>query len=104
MLSPVLVAGRLPRADRADEVVINEAAAGGGPIPINLGDTFTLHLLTAEEFASFDAGAPLEGRGGDQEVTVVGVVRLPGSVDDLPPALPARRAGRQPTSIGLQAE
>ena len=103
LLSPALSAGRLPRPDRADEVVINEAiVAGGGGLPVSIGDHLTFHLMSAEEFASFDAAAPLEGKAGTQRVTVVGTVRLPGNPDDLPPFIgsPALLVA-QPEGMGV---
>ena len=103
LLSPVISEGRLPRPDRANEVVLNEATVSGREgLPVAVGDQLTLHFLTAEEFASFDAAVPLEGRAGTQRVNVVGRVRLPGGPDDLPPfiASPALAAA-QPIGIGV---
>src|SRR5687767_14940392 len=87
LLSPVLSAGRLPRSDRADEIVVNEEAARGGPHDIDLGDTITLNLLTADEYPAFNAHTPLVGLAGEQKVTVVGFVRVPGAPQDLPPLI-----------------
>jgi hypothetical protein len=101
VVSPVLSAGRLPHPDRADEVVVNEEATQSGPPEFGLGDTFTLHLLTADEFAAFDANTPLEGLGGDQEVTIVGTVRVPGEPQDLPPFIGTQAlADAHPQGIG----
>lgn len=101
VLSPVLSAGRLPRPDRADEVVVNEEATKSGPHDINLGDTYTLHLLTPEEYVAFDANTPLEGRAGDQEITIVGIVRLPGGPQELPPFIGTQAlAAAHPQGIG----
>ena len=101
ILSPVLSAGRLPNGDAAGEVVVNEAMTRAG-FPIGLGDTFTMHLLTAQEYAAFDANTPLAGRAGEQQVTVVGIVRLPGSPQDLPPFIGTQAlAAAHPDGIGV---
>ena len=104
VVSPVLSAGRLPRPDQPGEVVVNEAAARDGPVDIAVGDTLTLHLLTADEYPAFDARAPLEGRAGTQQVTVVGMVRVPGAPQDLPPFIATPAFARaQPEGTGVLA-
>ncbi|HUP73341.1 MAG TPA: FtsX-like permease family protein [Acidimicrobiales bacterium] len=101
LLSPVLSAGRLPQPDRADEIVVNEEATRGGPHAINLGDTVTLNLLTADEYPAFDANTPLVGLAGEQKVTVVGMVRVPGAPQDLPPLIGTQAlADAHPQGIG----
>jgi hypothetical protein len=94
----------LPDPNEPGEVVVNEVAASDGPVAISIGDTLTVHLLTADEYAAFNASTPLEGRAGTQQVTVVGMVRVPGAPQDLPPFIgtPAL-ADAHPAGIGVLA-
>jgi hypothetical protein len=102
ILSPVLSVGRLPDPDEPDEVVLNEAFRDAGAFGLDVGDELTLHFLTVEEFASFDAARPLTGEAGTQRFRVVGLARWPGSPQDLPPIVGSPALARaHPDAIGL---
>jgi ABC-type antimicrobial peptide transport system permease subunit len=74
-----LVSGRLPRPDRVDEVAVGygRSVADG----ITVGDRITLSLLSSSVLTQGLAGVTV---AAEAQVTVVGVVLLPGAV---PPAI-----------------
>ncbi len=74
LAEPVVVAGRAPRADAADEILVGEPAAAD--LGLQVGDRVILRLLLAEEIARFSEGFG-QPDGGFARVTVVGVARAP---------------------------
>jgi hypothetical protein len=90
-LQPVVVEGRAPRDDSVDEVVVVESVARESGIGV--GTRAELRFLTREEFYSFGAREPLEGRGPRFEVEVVGLVRTPGDVS--PPLFSSAAMARE---------
>jgi hypothetical protein len=74
-LEPLLVAGRLPDPDRADEVLVTEGTArqeGYG-----VGDTVGIKVFTAEDFERLFDETTADPSGPDFELKVVGAVRDP---------------------------
>jgi hypothetical protein len=76
LLHPVVLRGRAPRADAADEILISEAMAGDFPVKLNVGSHLDLTLLTPGQFARFDTGFG-DPAGPAVRLRVVGVGRLP---------------------------
>lgn len=72
LFSPVVVQGRAPRDDAADEVMVPEIAAR--EIGVRLGDTVRVKLLTPLEVTQFDVGFG-EPDGPSLRLKVVGVFR-----------------------------
>lgn len=72
---PIVVAGRLPRPDAADEVVVNEA--GRSLAHLRVGGRTALASLGAEDLDPLRAGHfdQIKGDGPTPTVRVVGVVR-----------------------------
>lgn len=106
---PRVLRGRLPAADRADEVTVNEALAR--KLDLALGDRFTLRGPTPAALqACFETGACDDLQGSPAaRVTVVGVTRGLSDLDDRTfdsfgaIASPAfhRRYGRDTASPGI---
>lgn len=82
ILRPRVLRGRLARADRADEVAVNEALARR--LDLELGDRITLQGPTPPELvACFETGACDDLNGGPAApVVVVGVTRWLSDLDD----------------------
>jgi hypothetical protein len=78
LAEPVVVAGRAPRADAVNEVLVSEPTAA--ELDVHVGDEVILRLLLAEEIARFSQGFG-QPDGGFARVTVVGVARAPAWVD-----------------------
>ncbi|GAA4558005.1 ABC transporter permease [Pseudonocardia xishanensis] len=95
LVNPVIVAGRAPRVEAADELLVGEplAAAAG----LRVGDRITLKMLTLRQVARFDVGFG-EPEGATRRMTVVGIGRMPswsGPLGDAlsTPAFAAQNAG-----------
>jgi hypothetical protein len=95
LVSPVIVAGRAPRVEAADELLVGEplAAAAG----LRVGDRITLRMLTLRQVARFDVGFG-QPEGATRRMTVVGIGRMPGWSGPLgdsmsTPAFAAQNAG-----------
>ncbi|MCX6463031.1 MAG: hypothetical protein NTW05_05505, partial [Pseudonocardiales bacterium] len=73
LLEPVVLEGRLPAPDAADELLLGEpfAEASG----LRVGDTVTLKLLTLEEISQFAVGFG-EPDGATVTMRVVGLARM----------------------------
>jgi len=74
LAEPVVVAGRAPRADAADEILVGEPAAVD--LGVRVGDEVILRLLLAQEIARFSEGFG-QPDGGFARVRVVGIARAP---------------------------
>lgn len=73
---PLVTAGRMPLADRADEVLVAKATAQ--KLGLHLGDQLTLDSLTPAQFEAINNGGPTEGLtldGPHPTVRVVGIGR-----------------------------
>ncbi|MFC5949699.1 FtsX-like permease family protein [Pseudonocardia lutea] len=95
LVTPVIVAGRAPRVEAADELLVGEplAAAAG----LRVGDRITLKMLTLRQVARFDVGFG-EPEGATRRMTVVGIGRMPSWTGPLgdslsTPAFAAQNAG-----------
>ncbi|GAA1846578.1 hypothetical protein GCM10009836_27700 [Pseudonocardia ailaonensis] len=95
LVDPVIVAGRVPRVEAADELLLGEplAAAAG----LHVGDRITLRMLTFRQIARFASGFG-EPDGATRRMTVVGIGRMPswsGALGDslATPAFAAQNAG-----------
>lgn len=71
---PIVVAGRLPRPDRIDEIAINPRSANSHRY--HIGSTLTVAPYNLEQMQEAGSGAGLPG-GTARVVTVVGIVRTP---------------------------
>jgi putative ABC transport system permease protein len=100
LLAPVIVAGRIPRDDRPDEVVLVEELARH--LGIAPGDRLELILLTAEEVFRFDTGFG-DPDGPTVVLEVVGIGRVPPGVLPGTPVLatPAFAAAHAPSAAGF---
>ncbi|MCE9622770.1 MAG: FtsX-like permease family protein [Actinomycetia bacterium] len=78
---PKLVAGRLPDPTRADEVMLNVAAAK--TLDVGVGDTFELRAETEAEY--YAAPLELDTAGELRTFTVAGIGVLPGEVVPMAP-------------------
>lgn len=78
---PRLIAGRLPAVDRADEVLLNRAAAQS--LGLEVGDTLTLRTATLAGFSV--APTELGTKGVVRALTVTGIGVLPGEVVPIAP-------------------
>ena len=74
LAEPVVIAGRAPRADAADEILVGEPAAAD--LGVRVGDEVILRLLLAQEIARFSEGFG-QPDGGFARVRVVGIARAP---------------------------
>lgn len=95
LVDPVIVAGRAPRVEAADELLVGEplAAAAG----LRVGDRITLRMLTLRQVARFDVGFGTP-EGATRRMTVVGIGRMPSWTGPLgdsmsTPAFAAQNAG-----------
>jgi putative ABC transport system permease protein len=73
LLTPIVVAGRMPAPDAPDEVVVSEQIAEGGGLA--LGTEATMRLLSLRNVADFAVGFTADGP--PSRLKVVGVVRMP---------------------------
>ena len=78
LAEPVVVAGRAPRDDAANEILVSEPTAAD--LDLHVGDEVILRLLLAQEIARFSQGFG-QPDGGFARVTVVGVARAPAWAD-----------------------
>jgi hypothetical protein len=78
LAEPVVVAGRAPRADAANEILVGEPTAM--ELGLHVGDEVILRLLLAEEIARFSEGFG-QPDGGFARVRVVGIARAPAWAD-----------------------
>ena len=74
LAEPVVVAGRVPDDDAADEILVSEPTAAD--LNLHVGDKVILRLLLAQEIARFSEGFG-QPDGGFARVTVVGIARAP---------------------------
>lgn len=73
---PLVVAGRLPRRTRADELAISERLAGS--LGVRVGDTVTFESYSPAQTDAAETGAtPGAPEGPDVHFRIVGLVRLP---------------------------
>jgi FtsX-like permease family len=82
---PMVVAGRLPRPDRADEAAVDEEFAWRHGL--RAGTAFRVGTYTRAQFGSAGAGAPVEPAGPAVDLRVTGILRAP---DDLLPVAERR--------------
>ena len=75
---PIVVSGRLPDADRADEVAVNEELAARAGL--HLGSRLPVGVYGSDQFGLVGNGAPLVPGGIHRSLRVVGVVRYPPDV------------------------
>ncbi len=75
---PIVVSGRLPDADRADEVAVNEELAARAGL--RLGSRLPVGVYGSDQFGLVGNGAPLVPGGVHRSLRVVGVVRYPPDV------------------------
>ena len=78
LAEPVVVAGREPRPDAVDEMLVSEPTAMD--LGLRVGDEVILRLLLADEIARFSQGFG-QPDGGFARVRVVGVARAPAWAD-----------------------
>jgi putative ABC transport system permease protein len=74
LADPVVIQGRAPRPDAADEILAGEPAMAA--LGLHLGDEVILRLLLPAEIARFSQGFG-EPDGGFARVRVVGIARAP---------------------------
>jgi hypothetical protein len=82
---PMVVAGRLPRPDRADEAAVDEEFAWRHGL--QAGAAFRVGTYTLAQFGSAGAGAPVPPAGPAVDLRVTGLLRSP---DDLLPVAERR--------------
>jgi hypothetical protein len=75
---PMVVAGRLPRPDRADEAAVDEEFAWRQNLRV--GAAFRVGTYTRAQFGPAGEGAPIQPKGPAVDLRVTGIVRFP---DDL---------------------
>ena len=75
---PIVVSGRLPAADRADEVAVNEELAARAGLRV--GSLLPVGVYRSDQFGQVGNGAPLVPAGTRTSLRVVGVVRYPPDV------------------------
>jgi hypothetical protein len=85
---PIVVDGRLPTTDAADEVAVNEELLRSASL--RLGDTMTLGTISAADLSQQEQ-ANFVPNGARSSPRIVGVVRLP---DDLQPGQSTRGIDR----------
>jgi hypothetical protein len=85
VLTPVLLEGREPRPDATDEAVIVDWAARD--FGVEPGDRFTLQFLAPDQADDFSADVPITGRGPRVDLTIVGIVLMPGGMFSYAPAI-----------------
>ena len=74
LAEPVVIKGRAPGAEAADEILVSEPAAAD--LGLHVGDEIILRLLLAREIARFSQGFG-QPDGGFARVRVVGIARAP---------------------------
>jgi putative ABC transport system permease protein len=84
LVRPVVVEGRAPSEDAADELLLGEPLAEN--LGVGVGAELTLRLLTAEEIGMFDVGFGMPD-GAVARMRVVGIGRMPAWGDGLANAL-----------------
>jgi hypothetical protein len=81
---PLLLAGRLPRPDRVDEVLINSSAATHEKL--HVGSALHLRSVTPDQVDAALRGADVQPNGPTADVHVVGVGRFPSELSTAPPS------------------
>jgi putative ABC transport system permease protein len=81
---PVVVAGRAPAADAADEIMISEPLAEASDLRV--GTPVTVRILTLDQIARFGEGVG-DPEGPILRLWVVGIARMPGWGGPLPEML-----------------
>ncbi len=74
LAEPVVIKGRAPDSQAADEILVSEPAAAN--LGLHVGDEIILRLLLAREIARFSQGFG-QPDGGFARVRVVGITRAP---------------------------
>jgi putative ABC transport system permease protein len=74
LIHPVLVAGRAPAPDAADEIMISEPLAEASDLRI--GTAVTIRILTVDQIARFGSGVG-DPKGPILRLWVVGIARMP---------------------------
>lgn len=82
---PMVVAGRLPRPDRADEAAVDEEFAWRHGL--QAGAAFRVGTYTRAQFGPAGEGVPIAPKGPAVDLRVTGILRFP---DDLLPVAEAR--------------
>src|SRR5205814_370879 len=72
---PIVVDGRMPRADRAEEVAINEEMARRRHLRV--GSHYDQKTFTADQFEPAGVGESVEPAGPTAQLVVTGIVRFP---------------------------
>ncbi len=75
LVHPVLVAGRAPAPDAADEIMISEPLAEASDLRV--GTAVTLRILTVDQIARLGSGVG-DPQGPVLRMWVVGIARMPG--------------------------
>ena len=81
---PLMLAGRLPRLNRVDEVLINASAATNQKL--HVGSVLHLRSFSPDQVDDALKGAQLEPTGPPATVRVVGVGRFPSEISTAPPS------------------
>jgi hypothetical protein len=92
---PIMVAGRLPAADAADEIAINEEMAARHQLEV--GDLVQLGAYSRDQFGPAGNGAPLAPAGLVVDARVTGIVRYP--ADLLPVRLGRRELSSEHSTV-----
>jgi hypothetical protein len=82
---PMVVAGRVPRADRADEAAVDEEFAWRHGL--RPGQSFRVGTYTRSQYGSAAEGVPIPPEGPAVDLRVTGILRFP---DDLLPVAERR--------------
>ena len=77
---PMVIAGRLPREDRADEAAVDEELAQRRGLRV--GSTYRIGTYTLAQFGPAGEGVPIQPDGPTVELRITGIVRHP---NDLTP-------------------
>ena len=80
---PLMLAGRMPRPDRVDEVLINASAAAG--THLGVGSTVRMRGWLPSDADAVLRGTPVPARGPVVTATVVGIGRFPSEISTAPP-------------------
>jgi hypothetical protein len=81
---PVVLAGRLPRANEVNDVVVNPSAALDGHL--HVGSTMHLRAFSPDRAQQVLQGLDQSPTGPEYAVRVVGIVRTPSDLSVAPPA------------------
>jgi len=81
---PLMLAGRLPRPDRVDEVLINASAAKNEKL--HVGSALHLKGFSPDQTDAALRGADLQPTGPTADVHVVGIGRFPSELSTAPPS------------------